>query len=37
MVNPEFQILVTAKARKIMEMMHVIIGHAKERQRTFKI
>jgi len=39
MVNSEFHILVIAKAnaRKIMVMMHVIIGHAKESQRTFRI
>jgi len=36
MVNSKFYILVTAKARKIMVMMHVI-GHAKESQRTFRI
>jgi len=37
-VNSEFHIFVTAKAnaRKIMVMMHVI-GHVKERQRTFRI
>jgi len=36
MVNSEYQILVTANARKITVIMHVI-GHAKETQRTFRI
>jgi len=36
MVYSEFYVLVTANARKIMVIMHVI-GHAKENQRTFRI